>query len=359
MSLPDLAELIFDVVGCMNMVFIIVLIIVKERRNQAMKRLFSAAALHFFSVLTRTAIIIDKTFGDSALRPGFTITESMLDNLSAIAIVLCILTDRKGKISVYSWRDSFFPPKLAFLVMPFLTALGLEMFFSGYHFIDFGYTCTFSLFYILLQRQSERELAIKEEKISASQARLLTDQIQPHFIFNSLMAIEDLCYSDPEKAAKCIEDFSGYLRGNIDALTSEQPILFEEELRHIRQYVALEHARNSVGFRIVYDLKETEFKIPALTIQPIVENAIKHGALTRRDGTGEVRLSTERTGSFIRVIVEDNGIKTELTEAQQKHKSIGLNNVSERLKTQSGGSLKLNITEKGARAVIVIPVTGK
>ena len=99
-----------------------------------------------------------------------------------------------------------------------------------------------------------------------------------------------------------------------------------------------------------------DFKIPALSIQPIVENAVKHGALTHRDGTGRVLLSTEAFGETIRVTVTDNGLhNAALTEAQRESRGIGIESTRKRLSALCGGSLQIFPDETGTRAVILIP----
>ena len=102
-----------------------------------------------------------------------------------------------------------------------------------------------------------------------------------------------------------------------------------------------------------YDLKAKAFLIPPLTVQPLVENAVKHGALTHRDGSGKVHLSTEDRGQFVRVVVEDNGMG-QASEKAPAHKGVGLSNVEKRL-ASFGGSLQVDIGDGGSRACVLIP----
>ena len=125
------------------------------------------------------------------------------------------------------------------------------------------------------------------------------------------------------------------------------------ELSHIRQYVSLEQADPARVFSIEYDLKAEAFLIPPLTVQPLVENAVKHGALTHRDGSGTVRLATEDRGRFVRVVVEDNGLGQANAKASA-HEGVGLGNVEKRL-AGFGGSLQVDISDDGARACILVP----
>ena len=106
------------------------------------------------------------------------------------------------------------------------------------------------------------------------------------------------------------------------------------------------------------ELNEKDFKIPALTVQPIVENAVKHGALSRKDGTGKVVVTTENVGQFVRITVADNGIGAAITDKQKQHRNVGLSNARSRIQTQCGGTLTINYGENGTRAVITIPKEG-
>ena len=99
--------------------------------------------------------------------------------------------------------------------------------------------------------------------------------------------------------------------------------------------------------------------MPPLTVQPIVENAIKHGALTRSDGTGRVTIKTEDTGDTIVITITDNGTGADLTDKQKEHYSIGIENAKKRLALQCGGTLKVELTSDGSTAMITIPTASK
>ena len=131
-------------------------------------------------------------------------------------------------------------------------------------------------------------------------------------------------------------------------------------MEHIQAYVTLEKLRAPGNFEVVFDLREVDFNIPALSIQPLVENAILHG-VRELDSAGLVIISTERQGDYIRVIVEDNGhgFPKGVLERQKKRLNHGLENARIRLKTQCGGSLHINSDENGVRAVLLLPQNQK
>ena len=212
-------------------------------------------------------------------------------------------------------------------------------------------------FFLSAINYSETQAKLYESRIEIERDRvkLLTAQIQPHFIFNSLATIQSLCYTDSTAAAECVDVFGDYLRANIDSLSSDEPISFSAELKHIEQYIKLERAGTDVDFEVEYDIGVKSFKIPPLTVQPIVENAIKHGALTRRDGSGRVSIKTEKTDGDIVITVKDNGTGLGLTEKQRERRSVGIENSRKRLALQCGGTLKVNFTELGSTAVFTVP----
>ena len=278
--------------------------------------------------------------------------------LSGVFFLLCLFCDDRGvariprvqQIPVKQIVCAVLPPTLAFCLLFLL---------PGFHLIAIAWAVSLSLNHALIMIESEKKLMETEKHLGLTQAAQLAVQMQPHFIFNTLSAIESLCQTDPQAAAESVENLAGYLRGNMDALTSEGLIPFDTEMRHIRQYIALEQADPSRRFSFDYELNVRDFSLPALTVQPIVENAVKHGALTRRDGTGRVMLTTDLIGRMIRITVTDNGTgNDDLTETQKEKRGIGIESTEKRLETLCNGSLRILSDEHGTRAVILIPRQG-
>ncbi len=200
------------------------------------------------------------------------------------------------------------------------------------------------------------ELAEKEVKLAESNARIILSQIQPHFLYNALGAIRFLCMEDAEKAAEAIEHFSGYLRLNLEALRKQEMIPFKKEMDHVKEYLWLEQMRFSDKLKIVCDLKVTEFDIPALTVQPLVENSVKHGIIKKKEG-GTVIVSTEEDSNNYIIIVKDDGVgfdKNKIIDDGREH--IGMENVKDRLQIMCGGTLVVDSIEgKGTTTFIYIP----
>ena len=206
-----------------------------------------------------------------------------------------------------------------------------------------------------LQRSRlETEKNIVEAELKESRVAIMLSQIQPHFIYNTLGTIERMCLKDPKKAYELVRNFSLYLRGNFSELDSVTPILFLEELKHIEYYVNIEKVRFP-DMNIKYDIETTEFVLPALAVQPLVENAIKHG-LMRLETGGTVVISSYETPTHFCVEVKDDGVGFDTSLPIDDKKHVGLRNIRGRLKAMVDGTLILESQPGvGTKAVIMIP----
>ena len=193
------------------------------------------------------------------------------------------------------------------------------------------------------------EAELKERRIS-----IMLSQIQPHFIYNTLGTIERMCLKDPQKAFDLVRNFSLYLRGNFSELDSVTPIRFAEELKHVEYYVNIEKVRFP-DMNIEYDVGVTDFILPALSVQPLVENAIKHG-LMRLETGGTVRIHSYETQTHFCVEVTDDGIGFDTDAPMDEKKHVGLRNIRGRLNAMVNGDLILESKPGvGTKATIMIP----
>ncbi len=209
-------------------------------------------------------------------------------------------------------------------------------------------------YYIWLHMQFVRE----HEKGLMMEQRvgMMLTQIKPHFLYNSLGAIEELCDSDPKAAKAATVKFSRYLRGNMDSISDEGVIPFEKELSHTKLYLELEQIRFEDALEVKYDISCMDFKLPALTLEPLAENAVRHGVRENDDGRGCVTISTRELNDSYEVSVRDNGPGFDpntLPDDGETH--IGIKNVRDRLEKVCGGSLLIASSEQGTAATIVIP----
>ena len=248
------------------------------------------------------------------------------------------------------------------VVSSLITVIGEKVGYSE-HYAETAAVAEIIVYYFFLAAISytETQKKLYESRIELEQEniRLMTAQIQPHFIFNSLSTLQMLCYRDGKAAADLIVVFGKYLRANIDSLESDKPIPFSTELEHIDQFISIIRAGNKTKFDVIYELQTKNFSVPPLTVQPIVENAIKYGALTRSDGTGRVTVKTEDAEDKIMITITDNGTGADLTDKQKEHNSIGIKNAKKRLSVQCGGLLEVSYTENGSRSVITLPKSSK
>jgi hypothetical protein len=198
-----------------------------------------------------------------------------------------------------------------------------------------------------------------EKKLTESRISILLSQIQPHFLYNALAVISRLCDKDSAKAKKATISFSNYLRGNMNLLERTEPIPFQNELNHTICFLNLENAMYGEALNVIYDIQAQYFRLPALTMQPIVENAVKHG-IGKKEGGGTVTISTKETEDNYLVIITDDGVGFEQEKTcddGQQH--IGINNVRLRLSAQCGGSLEIESKPgAGTTATIIIPQKG-
>ena len=206
----------------------------------------------------------------------------------------------------------------------------------------------------LQRRRIEAEKSIVEAELKESRMSIMLSQIRPHFIYNTLGTIERMCLKDPQKAFQLVRNFSLYLRGNFSELDSVTPIRFAEELKHVEYYVNIEKVRFP-DMNIEYDVETTEFVLPALSVQPLVENAINHG-LMRLETGGTVKIHSYETPTHFCVDVTDDGVGFDMDAPIDEKKHVGLRNIRGRLKAMVNGELVLESKlDSGTKAIIMIP----
>lgn len=205
-------------------------------------------------------------------------------------------------------------------------------------------------------RDSEKRALALENELTQSKIATMLSQIQPHFLYNALDCIGELCVIDPRRAERAVTEFSMFLRGNLDSLSAPGTIPFELELSHIKHYLELEQMRFDDRLRVVYQIGPTLFRLPSLTIQPIVENAVRYG-VTKRPKGGTVTISTAETEKAWTITVEDDGLGFDPEQVLASGRShVGIQNVRQRLEGQCGGGLTITSTPGvGTAAVISIP----
>jgi len=213
------------------------------------------------------------------------------------------------------------------------------------------------MLYANIHTNSMRQAAINEKELTQSKAKLMVSQIQPHFMYNALNSIYYLIEIDPERAQEAVSTFSDYLRQNVNSLRNDAPVLFSQELGHTKAYLSLEKLRFGRKLEIEYNINAQDFVIPALSIQPLVENAVKHGVTQKEDG-GTVSISTKDCGDEYVISISDNGVGFKAGELRdnQAHSHVGIENVRSRLETMVCGKLLVDsVPGKGTVCTVIIP----
>ena len=250
---------------------------------------------------------------------------------------------------------------LCFLIatLPMTVAVFVHMFIDFHQFIDI---CTvlsaLSMYGLVLSDQIEqnlnyqREIVLQERKIAHERASNMVLQMRPHFIYNTLMGIHSLCTLDPQKAQLVTEKFTDYLRKNFNAVSADSTIPFSEELEHTHAYLTVEQAQYEEMLIVDWDTAFTHFRLPPLTLQPIVENAVKHAM--KPSIPLRISVRTRHLDSCTEIVIENTGLDFDPSDDSKPHTT--LENIRQRLEMMCGGSLTIKSREGGGTVVtITIP----
>ena len=247
----------------------------------------------------------------------------------------------------------------SYILLPVL-AMCVQIFVYGVALLNLAVTISILVIFLFLQVEQARRTKERELELTQMRISVMLSQIQPHFLYNALTTIKGLCATDPPQAEKAVDSFSLFLRGNMNSLTARRPIPFSQELTHCRNYLELEQLRFGERVKAVYDLPVTDFSVPTLTLQPIVENAVRHGITKRREG-GTVWIATEETEGGWRITVTDDGVGFDPEKKPEDGCGhAGIENVRMRLENQCGGGLDVeSVPGRGTTVKIDIPREGK
>lgn len=202
----------------------------------------------------------------------------------------------------------------------------------------------------------ERESA---GKVRAEEARTIISQLQPHFLYNALSSIQYLCKSDQDRAQVALGQFCRVMRGNMDAAVNRTAkIPFQWELEHTQNYIALEQLRFGHRLIVRYHIEAEDFLIPALALQSVVENAIKHGVCDQKDG-GVLIISSKLAGKWVEVTVTDGSSVAEAKNFRRQDRwadspnHVGLQTIRSRIQAVMEGDLTLRSIEEVGSVVTI------
>lgn len=201
-----------------------------------------------------------------------------------------------------------------------------------------------------------------ESKIYQAEISALQAQIQPHFLYNTLNIIIALCRTNPKKAAEILEELSDYLQSKF-RFSLRELIPLEQELELIKTYLAIEQVRFGKRLRVDFCIeKNSNPHIPPLILQPLVENAVKHGVCTNREG-GTVLISVKQTEKETIIVINDDGvgmpsdkIQMLLNDKKAQEAGSGIQNINKRLKRHYGDGLEIQSDiSQGTTVTVKIP----
>lgn len=251
---------------------------------------------------------------------------------------------------------------LSFLLVPAIhTILGLLYNVLDWNIVLTSVTSvamilTLYIIFFNIHIEMKNEIVEQEKEHIRLQFAAMISQIQPHFVYNSLSVISALCEEDPKLAQEAADTFSDYLRENIDFANKSKPVPFTEELKHIKTYIWLEQLRFPNKLQVEYDIRCTDFYVPALSVQPLAENAVKHGICKTRSG-GTVRISSFEDDQSYIVTVTDDGAGFDISNTSEDGKPhVGIENARFRIREMFNGSLDIESKPgNGTNVTIKIP----
>ena len=352
--------------GCSMMLYMLFLLtalvwLLKETKTMGM---IIVAVLGFINAtLFVLPILTDVLFYDTWLY--WAVSQTVANILLTGCLIKECLTAKAKERVIYICSIL---PLISFIVDFIMIYLGIPNYqiSSKYIFIGFFIVVMVTVLRIIPNninklakaKELETEKTALNAQLAESRISIMMSQIRPHFIYNTLGSIEQLCELDPPKAGELVHNFAKYLRGNFGELDSSKPILMSQEMDHVHYYVSIENVRFP-DMAFSFEMNSEDFSLPALTIQPLVENAIKHGLMKLEKG-GSIRVVSYETDTDYCISVEDDGVGFDTSKSFEDKKHIGIRNIRDRLKVMVDGTLEIESTPGvGTKVLIKIPKEGK
>ena len=304
-----------------------------------------------FLILLISAQFTDKIYylsSDLEFHKGILLPLLSLPILVIMLINLIILI-----INRYVYTKRIF---IAFLILIVSTAIGTIIYAFSAALAIFNISVCLStlVMYRLIVTEQINKYIQQQADIANQKANIMVLQMRPHFIYNTMTDIYYLCEQNPKEAQQVTLDFITYLRKNFYAIVSENPVPFDDELEHARAYLSVESTRYDENLIVEYNIEHRNFLIPPLTLQPLVENAVRHG-LDPDGGQLKIIIQTHQTINGSVIIVSDNGPGFDTANAFES--AGALSNIKQRLEMMCKGTLKIDSTEdKGTTVTIFVPI---
>lgn len=200
--------------------------------------------------------------------------------------------------------------------------------------------CFLSVYLAFFIRTDRKACRAEDYKLQNERLKMkvLIEQIKPHFIFNALTAIKSHYHSDLEAGDTALDLFSEYMRKSLSLIDTEV-IPFGVELENIAYYIDFINTMRGDPFQLIYNIDVTDFNVPAFSLQPFIENAVKYSKVNHKED-GYIMISSAEDGDFIELKISDNGVGFDISSL--KEGAHGINNSIERFKLLFGADVKID-----------------
>lgn len=312
---------------------------------------FLAILFYFYSLFSGNCFFVDDR---GILQKGkfYLLTKSVGPIVLSVDLLIILINHKKlHKTLLFGWS--------IYIILPILS-LPLSLKFSPV-FLYLSFFLSLLIIYITINvienqyfiEKENQNIKLRFDENKAHTEIVLT-QLQPHFLFNTLASISALCDLDPDKAQEATVKFSQYLRTNINTIKEDNLISFSEEIEHIKNYLWIERIRFEDKLQVQFKIETQDFYIPSLSIQPLVENAVRHGICQKQEG-GVIQIETIDLEDEILIMIIDNGYGFDDTK-DVNNNQIGINNCNERIKTLLNGYIEV-VTKiyEGTTVTVHIP----
>lgn len=303
------------------------------------------ALLALVNPVTHHYVYISPETGEEIQQPLFLIS-GVTTCLIFCACLIEILSHKEAR-----WQNR---ASLAFYCIAHLVTITTQPWVGGTTVVNLATLVSLLVLYTNFFSEQNQRFSQQEMELQNARAALVLSQIQPHFLFNSMAVVMDLCDTNPQEAKAALQELSDYLHYKITAMSNAHLVTVAEDMEFLQNYLKLEKRRYGSRLTVEYDIGADDFLVPLLTLQPLVENAIRHGISKRPEG-GTVRITTRKLEDADLILVEDNGVGFDIAkEPDSSREHIGLHSVKTRLAALCGGTLTVRSTLGQGTAVEII-----
>lgn len=290
-------------------------------------------------------------------------TMNLAAAVSILVMIVLLGVEMRGNRNALFFLLSWVP----LLVSVAIDVLDQFIHLPGAHYFNYGLTITMIVQIVRLigDLRFQYKEAIRyqqmQKELYEAKVGVMVSQIRPHFIYNALTSIAMMCTIDPETAQEATVTFADYLRGNMDSLNQSKPVPFSIELEHLKKYLYIEKMRFDDLLNVEYDIQTVDFQLPLLSIQPLVENAVKHGVGMKEDG-GTVTIATKETDTAYEVIITDDGVGFDPDAPKQDdgRSHVGMENTKKRLRDLCDARVEItSVIGEGTTAKVILPKEGQ